>query len=135
MGDLCNLPETLTINLTEHSAWSLAREGKLRITEEDEEIMFNLSDVCETKNDKDDETDNITNDYAKMSANEKKMQASICHPSGKTSHNDTPGNITQKYPMRVLSRKDGKSKISDCGRYEKNKHTKLLKLIPARKPE
>ena len=34
-----------------------------------------------------------------------------------------------------MSRKDGKGTISDCGRYEKDKHTKLLKLIPARKPE
>ena len=54
-GDLGTIPETLTVNLSKNTAWSLGEEVELRTTEEDEAIMFEQSDVCGT-NDDDDET-------------------------------------------------------------------------------
>ena len=113
----------------------LAREAKLRTTEEDEGIMLDLRGVCGTKKDEDDEADNVANDYAKISADEGEMQANIRHPSGNISHKDTNGNTTKKSPRWVLRKKDGKGTISDCGSYEKGEHAKLLSLVPARKPE
>ena len=56
-GDLGTIPETLTVNLSKNTAWSLGSEVELRTTEEDEAIMFEQSDVCGT-NDDDDETAN-----------------------------------------------------------------------------
>ena len=75
-GDLCSIPDTLTTNLTKHTAWSLARDVELRTTREDEEytawslaeevdqrtregeaIIFCRSDVCDTYDDDDDNND------------------------------------------------------------------------------
>ena len=54
-GDQGPLPETLTVNLSKNTAWSLGTEVELRTTEEDEAITFEQSDVCGTIDD-DDET-------------------------------------------------------------------------------
>ena len=54
-GDLGAIPETLTVNLSKNTAWSLGKEVELRTTEENEAIMLEESDVCGT-NDDDDET-------------------------------------------------------------------------------
>ena len=102
-GDLCAIPETLTINLSKNTAWSLTEEVELLTTEEDKAIMFDLSDVCSTDNDK---ADNTTNDYAEMRTSTRKIKSSIQHPSGTISRSDTTGDTVQKDLMRVLSRKD-----------------------------
>ena len=65
-GDLGTIPETLTVNLSKNTAWSLGEEVELRTTEEDKTIMF----------------------AQKMSTSTKKMQSSIHHPSGRTSYNN-----------------------------------------------
>ena len=43
--------------------------------------------------------------------------------------------MAQKGLMRILSRKDGKSMVSDDKDSEKVKFTKVLEFVPARKPE
>ena len=48
------IPESLTVNLSKNTAWSLGNEIELNTTEENEAIMFEQSDVCGT-NDDDDE--------------------------------------------------------------------------------
>ena len=67
-----------------------------------------------------------SDDYEKRSANTKKMQSSIIHPSGKTLHNNVTGEMAQRGLMRVLSRKDGKGTVSDDKENEKVKIIKLL---------
>ena len=57
-GDKGTIPETLTVNLSKNTARSLGEEVKLRITEEDEVIMFEQSDVCGTNDDDDEVTGN-----------------------------------------------------------------------------
>ena len=59
-GDPCTIPETLTINLTKNTAWSLAEEVELR-TREDKAIMFCRSDVCGNNADDDKADDATTN--------------------------------------------------------------------------
>ena len=56
-GELGTIPETLTVNLSKNTAWSLGNEVELQTTGEDEAIMLEPSDVCDT-NDDDDETAN-----------------------------------------------------------------------------
>ena len=43
--------------------------------------------------------------------------------------------MAQKGLMRILSRKDGKSMVSDDKDSEKVKLTRVLEFVPARKPE
>ena len=43
--------------------------------------------------------------------------------------------MAQKGLMRILSRRDGKSMVSDDKDSEKVKLTKVLEFVPARKPE
>ena len=43
--------------------------------------------------------------------------------------------MAQKGLMRILSRKDGKSMVSNDEVSEKTKLTKVLEFVPARKPE
>ena len=57
-GDKGTIPETLTVNLSKNTAWSLGEEVELRTTEEDEVIMFEQSDVCGTNDDDDEVTEN-----------------------------------------------------------------------------
>ena len=49
------LPETLTVNLSKNTAWSLGTEVELCTSKEDEAMTFEQSDVCGTIDD-DDET-------------------------------------------------------------------------------
>ena len=97
--------------------------------------MFNLGDICSIDNDNNDKTDNMSNDYAEMSTSTRKMQSSIQHPSGTISRSNTTVGMAQKDLMRVLIRTDGKGMISDYKGNEKVKLTKLLEVIPKRKPE
>ena len=58
-GNRCKIPETLTINLSKNTAWSLAEKVELRTTEKDEAITFEQGDVCGTNSDDDGETDDV----------------------------------------------------------------------------
>ena len=44
-GDLGTIPETLTVNLSKNTAWSLGEEVELCTTEEEQAILFEQSDV------------------------------------------------------------------------------------------
>ena len=106
-GDLCTIPETLTINLSKNTAWTLTEEVELLTTEEDQAIMFNLGDICNIDNDNNDKTDNMSNDYVEMSTITRKIQSSIQHPSGTVSRSNTIVGMAQKDLMRALIRTDG----------------------------
>ena len=62
-GDLGTIPETLTVNLSKNTAWSLGEEVELSTTEENEAIMFEQSDVCGNNDDDDEVANKSVKDY------------------------------------------------------------------------
>ena len=52
------IPESLTVNLSKNTAWSLGKEIELRTTEENEAIMLEESDICDTNDDEDETAGN-----------------------------------------------------------------------------
>ena len=64
-GEKGTIPETLTVNLSKNTAWSLGNEVELRTTEEDEAIMFEQSETCDTA----DEEDEVANESVKDDEN------------------------------------------------------------------
>ena len=59
-GDEGPLPETLTVNLSKNTAWSLGTEVELQTSEEDEAITFEPGDACDTNEDDDETTGNTS---------------------------------------------------------------------------
>ena len=60
-GDLNPLPETLTVNLTKNTAWSLGTEVELPTLKEDEALRFEPGDFpCDNSEDDDETTGSIS---------------------------------------------------------------------------
>ena len=64
-GEKGTIPETLTVNLSKNTAWSLGNEIELSTAEEDEAIMFEQSETCDTA----DEEDEAANESVKDDEN------------------------------------------------------------------
>ena len=47
-GEKGEIPETVTVNLSKNTAWSLGNEIELSTTEEDEAITFEQGETCDT---------------------------------------------------------------------------------------
>ena len=73
---------------------------------------------------------NSNNDFGKMNPNTRKMETSIRQPSGKASDNDATADVVQKE-----LEKNGQGLMTGYKEIEKAELTKLLEVIPARKPE
>ena len=57
------IPETLTVNLSKNTAWSLGNEIELSTTEENEAITFEQSETCDTADEEDETVDESVKDY------------------------------------------------------------------------
>ena len=56
-GEKGVIPETVTVNLSCNTAWSLGTETELTTTEEDEAITFEQGETCETTDEEDETAD------------------------------------------------------------------------------
>ena len=56
-GERGDIPETVTVNLSRNTVWSLGTETELVTTEEDEVITFEEGETCETTDEEDETTD------------------------------------------------------------------------------
>ena len=52
-GEKGVIPETVTVNLSRNTAWSLGTETELTTTEEDEAITFEQGETCDTTDEED----------------------------------------------------------------------------------
>ena len=56
-GENGTIPETVTVNLSKTTAWSLGEEIELDTTEEDEAFVFEQKEKCDTEDDVDETAD------------------------------------------------------------------------------
>ena len=56
-GEKGVIPETVTVNLSHNTAWSLGTETELTTTEEDEAITFEQGETCDTTDEEDETAD------------------------------------------------------------------------------
>ena len=57
LGEKGDIPETVTVNLSRNTAWSLGTETELTTTEEDEVITFEQGETCDITDEEDETAD------------------------------------------------------------------------------
>ena len=76
-GEKGTIPETLTVNLSKNTAWSLGSEIELSTTEENEAIMFEQGENCDTADEEDETADESAKDDENGASNRVKITPDI----------------------------------------------------------
>ena len=76
-GEKGTIPETLTVNLSKNTAWSLGNEIELSTTEENEAITFEQSETCDTADEEDETADESVKDDEIRASNRVKITPNI----------------------------------------------------------
>ena len=76
-GEKGEITETVTVNLSKNTAWSLGNEIELSTTEEDEAITFEQSETCDTTDEEDETVDETAKEDENGTTNRVKIQPNI----------------------------------------------------------
>ena len=76
-GEEGTIPETVAVNLSKNTAWSLGNEIELSTTEENEVIMFEEGENCDTADEEDRTADEPTKDEENGESNRVKITPNI----------------------------------------------------------
>ena len=76
-GEKGEIPETVTVNLSKNTAWSLGNEIELSTTEEDEAITFEQGETCDTTDEEDETADETTKEDENGTTNRVIIQPNI----------------------------------------------------------
>ena len=76
-GEKGEIPETVTVNLSKNTAWSLGNEIELSTTEEDEAITFEQSETCDTTDEEDETADETVKEEENGTKNRVKITPNI----------------------------------------------------------
>ena len=77
MSEKGEIPETVTVNLSKNTAWSLGNEIELSTTEEGEAITFEQSETCDTTDEEDETADETTKEDENGTTNRVIIQPNI----------------------------------------------------------
>ena len=76
-GEKGTIPETLAVNLSKNTAWSLGNEIELSTTEENEVIMFEEGENCDTSDEEDSTADEPMKNEENGASNRVKITPNI----------------------------------------------------------
>ena len=76
-GEKGTIPETVTVNLSKNTAWSLGEEIELDTTEEDEAFVFEQEEKCDTEDEVDETADDSEKDDKDEASNRIKITPSM----------------------------------------------------------
>ena len=76
-GEKGTIPETVTVNLSKNTAWSLGEEIELGTTEENEAIVFEQGENCDTADEEDETADESAKDDENWASNRVKITPNI----------------------------------------------------------